>query len=59
MIDPTQVIEAFKTKVSSATSSVAPIPTVIPNEPIYETVGSAGGKTLWVRPSALDHSTQY
>jgi len=63
MIDPAQVIEAFKTTTSSllvptslvpttssvaSTSSVAPLPTVKPNEPIYETVGSAGGKTLWV-----------
>ncbi|TVY85918.1 Opsin, partial [Lachnellula willkommii] len=43
MIDPTQVVEAFKHK-----SSVAPLPTVVPNEPTYETVGSAGGTTLWV-----------
>ena len=67
MIDPAQVVDAFKTTssllvptslvptTSSATSasSVAPIPTVIPNQPIYETVGDAGGKTLWVRNSAM------
>ncbi|TVY56135.1 Opsin-1 [Lachnellula suecica] len=62
MMDANQVIEAFKTKTSSllvptslvpttsatATSSVAPIPTVVPNKPTIEQVGETGTKTLWV-----------
>jgi len=55
MIEPTQVIEAFRKHTpslplptSTATASVAPIPTVIPNRPHYESVGETGTKTLWV-----------
>jgi len=62
MIDPAQVVEAFKTTASlviptslvpttssiATTSSVAPIPTVTPNHPTYERVGETGTKTLWV-----------
>jgi len=57
MIDP-QMVDALKTSWVSATSSllapsstsspVSPIPTVIPNVPIYEKVGETGTKTLWV-----------
>jgi hypothetical protein len=55
MIQPTQVIEAFKKHTSSllipsaSATSVAPMPTVVPNKPHYETVGETGTKTLWVR----------
>ncbi|KAG0646604.1 Opsin-1 [Hyphodiscus hymeniophilus] len=53
IVDP---VWAFKTTSSllvphpttSSVSSVAPIPTVTPNLPIYEKVGDAGVKTLWV-----------
>lgn len=52
MIDP-QMVDAFKTTTSSllvpTTTSVSPIPTVIPNPPHYEKVGETGTKTLWVR----------
>jgi len=53
MIEPTQVIEAFKKHTSSllpipTSTSVAPIPTVVPNRPHYETVTETGTKTLWV-----------
>ncbi|KAM3084238.1 hypothetical protein ACMFMG_001657 [Clarireedia jacksonii] len=55
MIDPMQAfdMESFGSKTSSllvptSTPSVAPIPTVVPNVPIYETVGESGTKTLWV-----------
>jgi hypothetical protein len=55
MIDPMQAfdMESFKSKTSSllvptSTPSVAPIPTVVPNVPTYETVGESGTKTLWV-----------
>ncbi|KAG9234667.1 putative opsin-1 [Amylocarpus encephaloides] len=54
MIQPTQAVEAFKKKTSSlliptsSAHSVAPMPTVVPNRPRYETVGEAGTKTLWV-----------
>jgi bacteriorhodopsin len=55
MIDPQQAIDAFNRKTSSllvpttsATASVSPIPTVVPTPPIFETVGEAGTKTLWV-----------
>jgi len=45
------MVEALKTHWASATSTVAPIPTVIPPEhtpPTIEAVGDAGKKTLWV-----------
>lgn len=65
MMDPNQIIEAFKTKTSSllvptspihathtntATSSVAPIPSVTgtPVQHRFETVSETGTKTLWV-----------
>ena len=56
MINPTQVAEAFQVATSSLLvpthshthSHVAPIPTVTPNKPIYQTVGETGEKTLWV-----------
>jgi len=43
LVDPTMLAHLVPT------SSVAPIPTVIPgSEPIYEKAGSAGHRTLWV-----------
>jgi len=51
MIQPTQVIDAFKKHTSSlvtATHSVAPLPTVVPNRPHYEKIGETGTKTLWI-----------
>ncbi|PGH07910.1 hypothetical protein AJ79_06118 [Helicocarpus griseus UAMH5409] len=43
MIDPTS-IDAFQ-----PLSSVGPVPTVIPgNRPIYQVIGGAGHRTLWV-----------
>ncbi|EHK99518.1 Family A G protein-coupled receptor-like protein [Glarea lozoyensis ATCC 20868] len=54
MIQPDQVVEAFKKHTPALSSllptstSVAPIPTVVPNKPHYESVGSTGTKTLWV-----------
>jgi hypothetical protein len=43
IIDPTAIVQAVQ-----ASSSVAPIPTVIPgNEPIYQTAGDVGNRTLW------------
>jgi hypothetical protein len=72
MIDPAQIVEAFKTtpllvptslvptsSSVTSTSSVAPIPTVAPNHPIYERVGEAGAKTLWVSRSAIHWLSQY
>lgn len=56
MLDP-QLVEVFKTATSSllvpthtatATPSVKPIPTIVPNHPIYERVHDTGAKTLWV-----------
>ncbi|KAK2771435.1 hypothetical protein FQN53_004988 [Emmonsiellopsis sp. PD_33] len=41
MIDPTTV--DFPT-----VSSVGPVPTVIPNRPVYQEIGGAGHRTLWV-----------
>jgi len=47
-----KVMDALKTATSGllvpTSTHVAPIPTVIPTQPIYETVGEAGKKTLWV-----------
>jgi len=58
MIDTdNQMAQAFKSSWESATSSllapsptstVAPIPTVLPDNNIYEKVGEVGSKTLWV-----------
>jgi len=54
MIDPTQVIEVFKTATSSllvptsSHSHVGPLPTVTPNRPVYEKIHETGTKTLWV-----------
>lgn len=56
MIEPTQVIEAFKKHTSSllvptsSSSPVSPLPTVSPDTPRYEEVGASGTRTLWVRP---------
>jgi len=70
MLNANQVVEfveAFKTSSllvpthpahttsATATSSVAPIPTVVPNHPIVEKVGETGTKTLWVGISAVNH----
>ncbi|KAI9047339.1 hypothetical protein LZ554_008786 [Drepanopeziza brunnea f. sp. 'monogermtubi'] len=57
MIDPAQVMDAFaamKTTASlvvppvSSPTHVSPIPSVVPDLPIYESVGETGTKTLWV-----------
>jgi len=57
MLDPVQFVEVFKTKTSTlpggkvplpTSTSVAPIPTVVPNTPTYETIHHAGATTLWV-----------
>jgi len=52
MIDPVYALKktsSLLVPTSSSTSSVSPIPTVInPTPAMYETVGSAGSKTLWV-----------
>ncbi|KAF2863332.1 bacteriorhodopsin [Piedraia hortae CBS 480.64] len=46
IVDP---VQAFATaKVPVATSSVAPIPTVVPTLPEYEVAGEAGHRSLWV-----------
>jgi bacteriorhodopsin len=48
MIVEPQMLEALKKSVS-ATSSVAPIPTVVPGvDPIYQKAGDVGNRTLWV-----------
>lgn len=45
MIVEPQMLEALK---KSATSTVAPIPTVIPGaDPIFEHAGDLGNRTLW------------
>ncbi|KAF7884985.1 hypothetical protein EAF00_010803 [Botryotinia globosa] len=59
MIDPMQVLEMdimkkttsllpVPTSTATATPSVAPIPTVVPNVPTYEVAGQSGQTTLWV-----------
>lgn len=43
IIDPSAIVQAV------ASSSVSPIPTVIPgNEPIYQVAGDIGNRTLWL-----------
>lgn len=42
IVDPVQAFEALK-----PTSSVAPIPTVIPSIPEYQAAGETGQRTLW------------
>lgn len=67
MLDPMQAfdMEGFRkttssllspTSTSTATpTSVAPIPTVVPNVPTYETIGESGKTTLWVSYFDLIH----
>ncbi|KAF4614381.1 hypothetical protein G7Y89_g15356 [Cudoniella acicularis] len=53
MIEPTQVVEAFK-KTSSllvpifSPTSVSPIPTVVPTKPYYESIGNTGTQVVFV-----------
>jgi len=42
------IINPDMIKPPTATSSVAPIPTVVPTPPIWVTAGNTGHKTLWV-----------
>jgi len=45
IVDP---VQAFATAVAPmATSSVAPVPTVVPSLPEYVVAGDAGNRTLW------------
>ena len=46
IVDP---VQAFATATSGllATSSVAPLPTVVPSLPEYETSTDSGNRTLW------------
>lgn len=47
MIVEPEMLEALK-KTVTHTSSVAPVPTVIPGtKPIYEAAGDVGNRTLW------------
>lgn len=53
MIDPMMVIDALKTTPlpyppQPTTTSVAPIPTVVPDVPRFEKITQTGTKTLWV-----------
>lgn len=55
MIDPQLVADAFKKTTTAVlpfppptSTSVAPIPTVIPDVPRFEKIGDVGHKTLWV-----------
>jgi len=52
MIDPVQAFamatSSLLVPTSSATVSVAPLPTVTPDKPHYEVIHDAGKKTLWV-----------
>lgn len=64
MIDPQQVAEAFVKKTKTApwplppptSTSVAPIPTVVPDVPTFEKIGDAGTKTLWVNSCASNEA---
>jgi hypothetical protein len=56
MIDPQLVAEVFKKTTTNplpfpppTTTSVAPIPSIIPDTPRFEKIGEAGTKALWVR----------
>lgn len=44
IVDP---VQAFATATSAATSSVSPIPTVVPSLPEYESATDTGNRTLW------------
>jgi len=52
MIDPMQALvqatSSLLVPTSSATPSVAPIPSVLPDKPHFESVGKGGKTTLWV-----------
>lgn len=49
----TTALLPLPTSTATATPSVAPIPTVVPNVPTYEVAGQSGQRTLWV--SCLNH----
>jgi hypothetical protein len=54
MIDPQLVADAFKKTTTMlpfppTSTSVAPIPKIIPDVPPLEKIGGTGTKTLWVR----------
>jgi hypothetical protein len=50
MIDPQLVADAFRTTsvIAPTRTSIAPIPTVVPDVPHFERVGETGTRTLWV-----------
>jgi hypothetical protein len=49
IVDPEWAFKTSSLLVPTSTSSVAPLPTVIPtNVPHWEKVGETGIKTLWV-----------
>lgn len=48
IVDPMQALADVPTIVKHATSSIAPIPTVIPtNLPVYQHAHDSGKRTLW------------
>lgn len=47
------------TKTMSTTSSVAPIPTVIPGVPLFQDLGDTGKRTLWYTPPDDMKHVQY
>jgi len=54
IIDPVQALaQATGTFMEAAKSSVAPIPTVVPSLPEYQTASETGTRTLWYVASSL------
>jgi len=47
MIVQPDMLKTDASLLPTASSSVAPIPTVIPSPPIYQQAGDVGNRTLW------------
>ena len=58
MIVNPEMLKSASLLLPTASSSVAPIPTVFPgNEDIYQEAGDVGNRTLWYAASNTTHSS--
>ena len=47
IVDPVEAFKKTTATVPIPTSSVAPVPTVVPSLPEYQTASETGNRTLW------------